>query len=143
MVSGAYRFEVRDEVEALQPLWQPEYDEDFDAAGLDLNAESNETVVVTETAQGDAEGGAQPFHLGPERVFETPQRVWLPIPPGVDLGALQLYYHHSHGDATGWYPAEEVDGWLVPDSGIYLEVGGETYYGFVVRHAGIVQLRTE
>ena len=105
MVSGAYRFEVRDEVEALQPLWQPEYDEDFDAAGLDLNAESNETVVVTETAQGDAEGGAQPLHLGPERVFETPQRVWLPIPPGVDLGALQLYYHHAHGDAAGWYPA--------------------------------------
>ena len=143
VVSSAYRFAVGEGAAQSDAIWQPEYGEDFDASGLNLAAEGNDAVVVTEAAHGNADSGTQPFHVGPERVFETPQRVWLPIPQGVDPDALQLYYHHAHGDAAGWYPAEEVDGWLVPDSGIYLEVGGETYYGFVVRHAGIVQLRTE
>ena len=78
--------------------------------------------------------------IGPERVYDVPQRVWLPMPEGVARGDARLFYYHATGDDRGWYPAERVEGWLVPDSYLYLDVEGVTYLGFLVHHAGIVQL---
>ena len=153
--SGTYRFQIESE-EDLQEresapadvLWQPQPGEDFDPTGLDLGLESNGTVVVTRTGSEDtgetlAAGLDAPFTIGPEQVYEIPQRVWLPLPAGTDANAVQLYYYHPNGLARDWYPAEQVEGWLVPGSTLYLEIEGTTYLGFLVRHAGIVQLRTE
>ena len=58
----------------------------------------------------------------------------------MEFADTKLYSYHSDGDDKGWYPAENVEGWLVPDSDLTLEVDGTTYLGFLVRHAGIVQL---
>jgi hypothetical protein len=77
-------------------------------------------------------------------VYEEPQRVWLPIPEGIDPARVRVYYYHATcnaiGDDKGWYPAENVEGWLVPDSYVYTQAEGAAYLGFLVRHAGIVQL---
>ena len=149
---GAYTFQVESETaqdartdEPDTSLWQPEYGTDFDAEALDLDAESNDTVTVTvageETGTLPLEVGAGPAYvIAPEQAFEVPQRVWLPLSNGTDANTVQLYYHHANGDAPGWYPAGNVEGWLVPDSYLYLEINGTTYLGFLVRHAGIAQL---
>ena len=81
-----------------------------------------------------------PAVIGPVEVYETPQRVWLPIPAGVDPASAGLFYYHASGGDAGWYPAEHVEGWLVPGSYRYLEVDGVVHLGFLVNHAGIVQL---
>ena len=73
-------------------------------------------------------------------VLDTPQRVWLPMPEGVAPGSAQLYYYRGSGSDRGWYPAENVEGWLVPGSYLNLDAGGVTYLGFLVRHAGVVRL---
>jgi len=147
-----FRFQTESEgeyfervTEPVEPVWQPQYDEDFDAAGLDLTSESSDTAVVMPAGQETtsiplSEGLAAPFTIRPERVYEIPQRVWLPVPQDVDPTAVQLYYYHPTGDDRGWYPAENVQGWLVPDSYLTLELDDVTYLGFLVRHAGIVQL---
>ncbi len=149
---ATYEFQVESEqdyqgrtTEPSEAIWQPQYNTDFDAAGLDLGTESNDTAAVTGTdtqAASEAlpEGISTPFAIGPERVYEVPQRVWLPVPDGVDPNQVRVYYYHGTGDDKGWYPAENVEGWLVPDSYVRLRTNGTTYIGFVVRHAGIVQL---
>jgi len=123
-----YEFQTESEEEYVQrvtndtePMWQPQYGEDFDTDGLELDAESNETAVVTpadEQTTDDtlAEGLEKPYVIGPERVYDVPQRVWLPVPENVDPDTIELYYYHATGDDKGWYPAENVEGWLVPDS---------------------------
>ncbi len=135
--------------EPAEPIWQPQYDEDFDAEELDLDAESNETAIVTRIENGyspvslgdSLDLGQSPFSIGPEQVYDEPQRVWLPVPEGVNPAAVRLYYYHPAGDDKGWYPAENVEGWLVPNSYLSLELEDATYLGFLVRHAGVVQLR--
>lgn len=125
-------------------LWQPAYGADFDAQGLDLTGEGNGEVAVTVPAEGAvppfAEAVGAPVRLGPDGVFETPQRVWLPVPEGEDPNGLVLYYYHAGGSNAGWYRAEQVDGWLVPSSELQLEVNGVVYRGVTVRYGAVVQL---
>lgn len=115
------------------------------------------TVVITESETGPlqdlafsqqipamialegSQGGV--YMLGPDRVFDKPQRVWLPVPEGVDPGQLDVRYYFRGDEGSGaWYPADKVDGWMVPETFLQVELNGTTYFGFVVRHAGIVQL---
>ncbi len=140
-----YAFQVK---EGDEPggsiLWQPRYGEDLEPASLDLTGESSDTAVVSMavgTSEAPLEEGlSSPFAIGPDRVYDTPRRVWLPIPLGVDPASVSLYYYHPQGPNRGWYPAEEVAGWLVPDSELQVVIEGRTYLGFLVRHAGMVQL---
>jgi hypothetical protein len=85
-------------------------------------------------------GIGQPVVLGPEEVFDTPQLVWLPLPKGTNVAEVDVYYYHNDGDAAGWYPGEEVKGWLAEDSFLHLEANGTSYLGFVARHGALVQL---
>ena len=139
-----YAFQVAEDDQGSDAIWQPKYGEDFVADGLDLTAESNDTAVVApagdEAGEALAEAIQEPFKIGPERVYDVPQRVWLPVPPGVDAGAVGIYYYHATGPDRGWYPAQDVEGWLVADSRLTLDIDGTAYLGFLVRHAGIVQL---
>lgn len=128
-----------------EELWQPEYDVDFDADGINRNAESSDGVEVrTLAVENNPEpldaGIGQPILLTPERVYEVPQRIWLPIPKNVDPADVSLFYYLSNGEHKGWHPAGQIDAWLVPGSYLYLEADNMTYLGFLVRHAGIVQL---
>ena len=124
-------------------VWQPAYD-DLDTSAFDLEREGNAFVTVRiNNANGApplAGGIGEPYVLSPDQVFEVPQRVWLPVPQGEDLGNVTVQYYYAGADKPGWYPAENVEGWLVPDSLVSAEFGGVTYVGFLVRHGGTVQL---
>jgi hypothetical protein len=148
-----YQFQVESEdqyqvrvSDSQSPLWQPQYEVDFDSSTLDLNAESNASVELTEAAGAAApvaDAVAPPVKVGPEQVYEVPQRVWLPVPSANDPADLRLYYYHANGSDEGWYPAENVEGWLVPGSELQLQLDGAAYIGFLVRHGGIVQLAAQ
>jgi hypothetical protein len=90
--------------------------------------------------QGLANAVTAPQAILPEQVYATPQRVWLKLPEGIAPTEVQLYYYQPLGEMPGWYPAAQVEGWLVPDSYLHLRQDGATYFGFLVRHAGLVQL---
>lgn len=125
-------------------VFQPSYS-DLDMIGLDLSLEDNNQVVVAEAASAtlpELEGGVGiATALGPQQVYDVPQRVWLPLPAGTASEDVSLAYHVSGSGQSGWHPAESVDGWLVPQSYLEIDLGGVTYLGFLVRHAGIVQLQ--
>jgi len=123
-------------------FWQPQADTDYDA---DTPDPTDETVLVTPATAETAptplrEGVAAPLHLAPESVYDPARRVWIPVPPGVNPAEVRLYYYHPNGNDAGWYPAENVQGWLVPDSYLHLRLNATNYLGFLVKHAGIVQL---
>jgi hypothetical protein len=71
----------------------------------------------------------------------VPQRIWLPLPKGTGAENVALYYYHCSGKSGDWYPAENVQGWLVPDSCLTMQIDGITYLGFVVTHSATIQLR--
>lgn len=147
-VTYEFQVETEEEYEARinerrEEIWQPQYNEDFIADELDLTTESNGSAAVRpsdEETPSLSVGIEVPFTIDPQRVYDTPQRVWLPLPQGIDRADVQLYYYHPHGADAGWYPAEDVEGWLVPDSYLHLRLNSTTYLGFVVRHGAIVQL---
>ena len=125
-------------------IWQPLPDRDFDADGVDAASESSDGVIVVEGTDVEhaplSIGVGTPFTIMPEQVYSQQQRVWLPIPQGVDPGSVRLYYYHGAGEGVGWYAADAVEDWLVPDSELYLELEGSAHLGFLVRHTAIVQL---
>jgi len=82
----------------------------------------------------------EPLDLGGIAEYDPPLRVWLPLPPGMPSNLAKLYYYQPSGMDKGWYPAEEVPNWLVEDSAVRMTIESVTYLGFLVRHAGIVQL---
>jgi hypothetical protein len=130
-----------DPMVANQPQYGADYELGEDAAS---SAETGE-LVVREVSGGAIRvslpgGVGRPVHAGPERVFDSPQRVWLPIPDGANPGDVEVYYYHVSEDEGGWYLGARVDGWLVPNSFLYLDSGGVSYLGFQVRHGGIAQL---
>jgi parallel beta-helix repeat protein len=100
----------------------------------DADAEVADTPALPEL------GLDVPHVIQPEEVYGEPQRIWLPVPAGVNPRDVHLYYYHADGDGRGWYPAENVENWLVPESYEVTSQDGDTYLGFLVRHAGIVQL---
>jgi hypothetical protein len=98
------------------------------------------TVVAgSALTSGVPNGLDQPYTIGPERVYDAPQLVWLPLPEGGAREDLQLYYYHPYGEDAGWYPAQNVIGWLAPEPEQYIEHNGARYVGLRVLHAGIVQ----
>ena len=54
-----------------------------------------------------------------------------------------MKYYYGMDSEPGWYPAENVEGWLAPDSYLELELDGIAYLGFFVRHGGTAQLVME
>ncbi|MBN2308841.1 MAG: hypothetical protein JXR94_07730 [Candidatus Hydrogenedentes bacterium] len=139
-------FVVDGTAEKAAALWQPDYGA-FDTAGLDLRAEGNAEVAVAEMSgvgapPPAAEALGTMYRIEPGAPFAVPQRVWLPVPEGVDAGSVKVYYLLGGVEDGAWYAGENIVGWMV--DGIYLqyEVGGATYLGFVVRHGGVVQLGT-
>jgi hypothetical protein len=137
-----YTFEVQESNAALvQPMWQPGPG-DYDATQLDPSQQGNQWVRVYSIPIASTPGtGAfvgDTFQIGPDQVFEKPQRVWLPVPTGLDPGNLQLKYYS--GESAGWYPADSVEGWLVPDSYLQVEINGTQYLGFLVNHGGMAGL---
>ena len=123
-------------------IWQPQAGTDYDGG---LDAENSDLIQVADALEEAVlpleYGVGAAYVLGPDQVFMQPQRVWLPLPEGVLPSEVALYYYYQGEDGeAGWYSADHVEGWVVPDSYLALNVDGVAYLGFVVRHAGTAQL---
>lgn len=125
-------------------VYQPNYEE-YDASALVMSLEDDSFVSLLEQSEGEgipelAEGMGSLYTIAPEQVFEIPQRVWLPIPAGIPAVAVHPYLYLEGDNASGWFPAEQVDAWVDFESYMHLELNGVRYLGFVVQHGGTVQL---
>jgi len=143
-IAADFLIDSTETVISQKSIAQPSY-KDLDTNGLSLDAEATDLLTIAE--QGDSAsipellGAIGPvYRLGPEQPFTLPQRVWLPLPAGTDTKNLAVYYYHVENGESGWYSAEDVEGWLVPDSYLQVTVNSTTYLGFLVRHSGVVQL---
>jgi hypothetical protein len=142
----SYRFTAETDADALLreekidgELWQPVAGRDYTAA-----SDVTEAASVTQDFEGEYTGAARGLGdvqvLGPNQAFETPRRVWLPIPADLDPYTCGLYYRHLSGDRVEWIAGETVANWLVADSYEILEIDGVSWLGFDVRHGAVVQL---
>ena len=116
-----------------------------DASSMGLAAEASDVAVLTElpvtVAPPPARHAIGPaYRIGPDTLFDTPQRVWVPVPDGYAVSDVEIYRHVGAHDAGAWYPAENVSGWMVPGSALAMDVAGASYIGLFVRHGAVVQL---
>jgi hypothetical protein len=77
------------------------------------------------------------YHITPDAVFTTPQRIALPLP---NSAPVTLYYFYDDALGGRWYPAEHVLGWTLPDTQTITWENGQYWYTIELRHGGIVQL---
>ena len=92
------------------------------------------TVLYADATEGR-------FTVAPVRVFDAPRQTWLPLPGNAPRAACQIEYYLAAGPEPGWHSAEQVAGWLVPESTRYLETEAGRFIGFLSRHGGQVRLR--
>jgi hypothetical protein len=127
-----------------EPVFQPDYT-DFDSVGIDLSQEGNDNVSVFELTAPPAPlagGAGTAYAIVPDEAYRLNQRVWIPLPDGMDAADAEVYYYFvdKSGTQTGWRPASDIKGWFVEDSLLELELDGVRYVGFVARHGALVQL---
>ena len=87
-----------------------------------------------------AGGVGQVYRVAEYQAFAAPQRVWLPVPEGFNGSDLSIFYYQPTGDAAGWYPGENVDGWLVPGSLTIETIDGTQFLSVELRHGATLQL---
>jgi len=80
------------------------------------------------------------YRIGPVGVFDQPATVQIPLQDGVDPEAAAIYYFSESGAHPGWYPAENVVGWIAPGSRRTAVEDGQTYLEIQVNHSGVLQL---
>ncbi|NIA12478.1 MAG: hypothetical protein GWP08_00250 [Nitrospiraceae bacterium] len=80
------------------------------------------------------------YRVQPAGVFAEPLTLQLPVPAGVSADALDIYYYSETTSHQGWYPADNVVGWMAPESRRTVDVDGQTYIEIQVNHAGVMQL---
>jgi len=97
-------------------------------------------VSGKEATPSFGEGVGLACRVTPDAAFDSPQRIWLPVPTGADPAALTLYYRLEAGPDSAWYPAEAVEGFLVSGTRAVADVDGTAYVGFDLWHGGVVQL---
>jgi Chitobiase/beta-hexosaminidase C-terminal domain len=88
----------------------------------------------------DAETTSAVYRIGPQGVFDEAIPVWIPVPDGAAPDLVEVYYFSEADEHSGWYPAENVIGWMVPGSRRTVIENGETFIEIWVNHSGLVQL---
>jgi len=82
------------------------------------------------------------YRIGPVGVFDDALTAWIPIAGDADVDGFEVYYFSDSPEHRGWYPADQVIGWLVAGSDRIVVENGQTYVEIQVNHSGIVQLAT-
>jgi hypothetical protein len=85
------------------------------------------------------EGRGAAYRITPEAPFDTPRRVWLPVPEAQGAAPLGAAFLNPRAPAS-WHWAENAEGFIVPGSFAAATVDGVEYFGFLVNHGGVVQL---
>ena len=75
---------------------------------------------IEEVNLAGLEAVGRPVNLAPHTVFDTPVKLFVPVPEDVDIRSVGLAYY----DGTQWLPAADAagnvlaggEGWMVPDS---------------------------
>jgi len=75
---------------------------------------------IEEVDLADLEAVGSPVNLSPHTVFDTPVKLFVPVPEDVDIRSVGLAYY----DGTQWLPAADAagnvldggEGWMVPGS---------------------------
>ncbi len=111
---------------------------------IEAAASGEPTIVEMSIEEGLPALGADvvspAYRIGPNGVFGQPVSFWIPVPEGADPDALEIYYFSETEEHRGWYPAENVIGWMAPDSRAVVEEDGQFFIEILVNHSGIVQL---
>jgi hypothetical protein len=106
-----------------------------------LNTKSGDRIAiseVTESAVPDFIESIGPrYSIYPAAPFGSPQRVCIPVPGAVEPNEVVPHLYIAN---EGWYPATQVDGWLVPDTLEVSTVNGVPCVTFEATFGGIVQL---
>ncbi len=108
--------------------------------GKDTSAEASAWLAEEAvSAMNPLPDNAPVYVIGPDRVFEQPQTVWMPVPAGQVPNTLTLWYYSPAKEA--WYPAAGVQGLLTGAQPQVLKNEDGVWMGFEVNHGGKVQLR--
>lgn len=113
---------------------------------VDVEKRASESSGLVEDTTVDAlpsliaAGAASVYRVGPAGVFAAPVTVQIPVPADQAADQLAIYYYSEAASHTGWYPAENVVGWLVPESRQVVEKDGQVLIEVQVNHSGVLQL---
>jgi len=99
-----------------------------------------ETEIATPLDASLATAVSASYRIGPSGVFHEPVTVQIPIPAGMRLEPLALFYFSESNRHRGWFPADRVTGFLEPESQRVVQVDGTDYLEVQVRHSGVVAL---
>jgi len=99
-----------------------------------------EDVTVEALPSLIAAGAASVYRVGPAGVYAAPVTIQIPVPAEQAADQLAIYYYSEAASHTGWYPAENVVGWLVPGSRQVVEKDGQAFIEIQVNHSGVLQL---
>ncbi|MCC6145382.1 MAG: hypothetical protein IT368_16370 [Candidatus Hydrogenedentes bacterium] len=90
-------------------------------------------LTVCESATIPPRSEGDPFAIE-QAAFDQPRRAWLPLPQGIPLEDLILYYYLD----GSWIPAYEIDGFIRDGSELLYDDIGQQYLGVLAHHGGIV-----
>jgi hypothetical protein len=76
----------------------------------------------------------------PSGVFDPPITLEIPLPPTVDPATVQMLYYSESAAHQGWFRAEDVEGWIVPESIQITKCDSGACLVFEVTHSGVLQL---
>jgi hypothetical protein len=147
----AYSFVVETEAELLArldapPEVIPQLVPGVDYDDTEFPGETNDEVELVLSDVVDDE--PLPNAIGPiyafatDQVFSEAQRVWVPVPAEFGAVNVAVHYRYAGGLTTAWFDGAAVNGWLVPESHLEVEVDveGVRYVGVLMRHTGTIQL---
>jgi hypothetical protein len=112
--------------------------------GNELREHGEPSLVEDGGITGVPESTATPaspvYRIGPAEVFSDPVTIQIPIAEGTDPGEVEIFYFSESTAHPGWYHADDVVGWLAPDSVQIVDENGKTFAEFQTNHSGVVQL---
>jgi len=120
-------YDARTSESPADSIAQPDYAETDEAIGNKVSL----TIAVGVPQFDDL---TIAYRIQPDQVFDTPQRIWLPVGSGVSTDNITLMYYKGNEPNQGWHNAQDVAGFLADTEPVV--VNG--YLGVVVNHAGVV-----
>jgi hypothetical protein len=98
---------------------------------------------MAELEADEAQAVGLPLNLMPYTVFDTPVKVFLPVPDAVETDDLGVYFHNGLEWQAGCDPAGDVSdaalGWMVPESRVIHDDPEPALIGIAVHHFSAAQ----
>lgn len=82
---------------------------------------------------------SEAYRVAPSQVFNAPSTILIPLPETCRED-VDIYYYSESIKHKGWYPAQNVAGFIEPGTRRTVEIDGQRYIELQVNHGGVVQL---